>query len=81
METVVLEVPVSKKLKKEMDGIQGVDWSKETRHFLEEKVKKRKALAVLDSLTKNSKLKEKDALELGRKLNRSIWEKHFKKLV
>lgn len=81
LETEVLEIPVSKKLKKEMDHIEGIDWPKETRHFLAEKVKKRKALAILDNLTKNSKLTEKDAIELGRKVNRSIWEKHFKKLV
>ena len=56
--------------------IKGVNWSEETRQFLEERVKRLKILRKLDELTKNSDLTEEDAIEFGRKINEGIAKRH-----
>jgi hypothetical protein len=75
-ENLTLSVP--KRLKDEMRKMKDVNWSEETRAFLEERIKRRKALKLLDELTKNSQLTEQDALELGRKINQQTWKKFQK---
>ena len=74
MATLTLAVP--DKLKKELNGIKGVNWSEETRQFLEERVKRLKVLKKFDELTKNSDLTEEDAIEFGRKINEGIARRH-----
>lgn len=81
MEKATLTLAIPKKLKKEISGMKDVNWSEETRQFLEERVRKKKALKILDDFTKNSGLTEDDALKLGREVNKRVWEKHYKRLV
>ncbi len=81
MEKATLTLAVPKRLKKEMTELKGVNWSEETRQFLEERVKRLRALKQLDEATKNSELTEEDAVRLGRVINKRLWEKHYKKLV
>ena len=51
-----MTLAVSTKLKNEMRELKGVNWSEETRQFLEERVKRLKVLQKLDEITKNSRL-------------------------
>lgn len=76
MPSATLTLAVSEKLKQEMNEIKGVNWSEETREFLEGRVKKLKLLRKLDQLTKNSDLTEQDVIEFGRKINRGIAKRH-----
>ena len=76
MEKATLTLAVSKKLNNEMGEIKGINWSEETTQFLEERIKRLKALRKLDEITKNSELTEKDVLEFGDKINKEIAKKH-----
>lgn len=76
MEKATLTLAVPAKLKGEMKEIKGVNWSEETRRFLEERVQKLRLLKKLDDLTKNSALTEEDVLEIGRKINSRIAKRH-----
>lgn len=81
MEKATMTLAIPKKLKRELNELKDVNWSEETRQFLEQRVKKRKALKLLDELTKNSELTEEDTVSMGRELNRIIWEKHYKRMT
>ncbi len=76
MTSSTLTLAISPKLKSEMREIKGVNWSEETRRFLQERVKRLKALHKLDELTKNSSLTEKDVLEFGRKIKSGMAKRH-----
>jgi len=76
MANATLTLCVPDELKKEMSGIKGINWSEETRQFLEERVQKLKLLRRLDELTKNSRLTEKDIIEMGRQINKGIAKRH-----
>ncbi len=73
MPTITLSVPED--LKHEMDEFKEMNWSEVARAAIREKVAQ---LAILKSITAKSRLTEKDALELGRKVNKSMHER-FKK--
>ncbi len=73
MSTITLSVPED--LKREMDEFKEMNWSEVARAAIREKVAQ---LAILKSITAKSKLTEKDALEIGRKINKSMHER-FKK--
>jgi len=66
----LVSVPVE--LKKEMDQFSDVNWSEAIRQMLAEKIRRLETLKRLDELLKDSKLTEKDAIRLGRKVNRSM---------
>ena len=76
MGNATLTLSISDKLKKELGEIKGVNWSEETRQFLEGRVKRLKVMRKLDELTKNSELTEKDVVEFGRKINKGIAKRH-----
>ena len=76
--TLTLSIPA--RLKNELREVKGVNWSEETRIFLEERVKRLKALKKLDELTKNSKITDEEILELSRKINAGIARLHEQKL-
>ena len=76
MENATLTLSVPKKLKKEMNEIRGVNWSEETRQFLEERIKRLKVLKKLDELTKNSDLTEEDVIDFGDKIKMGIAKRH-----
>ncbi len=54
-----------------------INWSEVARQAFKEKAS---ALEILDKLALKSKLSEKDALEIGRKIKKSMWKRTYKKL-
>jgi len=70
MPTITLSVPED--LKQQMDESKEINWSHVARTAIKEKVAQLKILKVI---TSKSKLSEKDALELGRKINKSLHER------
>ncbi len=68
---VTLAVP--KDLKQDMDEFPVINWSEVAREAFREKLGE---LKLLKEITSKSKLTEKDALELGRKINAAIAKKH-----
>ncbi len=73
MPTITLAVPED--LKQDMDETKDVNWSAVAREAIREKVSQ---LKILKAITTKSKLTEKDALELGRKINASLHERYKK---
>ena len=71
MVSITLSVP--EELKKEMDKFQDINWSAVAREAIKNKVI---LLKKFKEFTKDSSLTEKDALELGRKVNKSL-SKHY----
>lgn len=72
MVNITLSVP--EELKKKMDEFPEINWSEVARQAIWEKASQ---LAVLKSITSKSKMTEKDALELGRKINKAV-AKHYR---
>ena len=73
MPTITLSVPED--LKKDMDDSKEINWSEVARAAIREKVSQ---LRILKSIAAKSQLTEKDALELGRKINKSLHERYKK---
>lgn len=73
MSTITLAVP--EELKQEMEESPEINWSEVARAAIKEKVSQ---LKILKTIVSKSKLTEKDALELGRKLRKSVHEHHLK---
>ncbi len=67
MVSVTLSVP--DELKEEMDSFADVNWSAVAREAIKNKIL---LLKKFKEFTKNSKLTEEDALELGRKVNKAM---------
>lgn len=70
MPTITLSVPED--LKHEMDLSKEINWSEVAREAIKTKINQ---LKVLKSISFKSKLTQKDALELGEKINESIAKK------
>lgn len=73
MPTITLSVP--EELKKGMDESKEINWSEVAREAIKIKVAQ---LKILKAISAKSKLTEKDALELGRKINKSLHERLVK---
>ncbi len=71
MPTLTLSVP--EELKKEMDAFEYMNWSAIARGAIREKIDQ---LKILQSIAATSKLTEKDALEIGRKIRHSLHERY-----
>ena len=71
MAEIVVKIP--EELKQEMDRAPSVDWSKVARDAIRERSAR---LALLRAIASKSKLTEKDALELGKKVNRGLHERY-----
>ena len=69
MPTITLSVPED--LKRDMDESKEINWSEVARAAIKTKISK---LKILKTISAKSKLTEKDALELGRKINKSLHE-------
>lgn len=69
MPTITLSVPED--LKQEMDKSKFINWSEVARVAIRERVIQ---LRLLNSIALKSKLTEKDALELGKKIKKSMHE-------
>ena len=67
MPTITLSVPDD--LKRDMDSSRDINWSEVAREAIRTKVSQ---LKILKSITSKSKLTNKDALELGRKINQAL---------
>ena len=76
MGSATLTLAIPDKLKREISGIKGVNWSEETRQFLEDRVKRLKILRKFDELTKDSDLTEEDVIEFGDKIKMGIAKRH-----
>ncbi|MBI4980377.1 hypothetical protein HZC30_02345 [Candidatus Woesearchaeota archaeon] len=70
-----MTLAVPEELKKEMDESKEINWSEVARAAIREKLSQ---LRILNSIASRSKLTEKDALELGRKINKSLHERYLK---
>ena len=75
MPTLTLAVP--KDLKAEMDSMPELNWSEIARAAISKKVVEYK---LFKSIVAKSKLTEKDALELGKKVNQGLYKAYKKKL-
>ena len=73
MPTLTLAVP--KELKSEMDSLPELNWSEIARRAISKEINEYK---LFKSIVSKSKLTEKDALELGRKVNKSLHERYEK---
>ena len=74
MSTITLSV--SEELKSEMEKSKFINWSAVAREAIKEKVTQ---LKILNSITSKSTLTEKDALELGKEINKAM-HKRYKKM-
>jgi len=76
MPTITLSV--SSDLKQQMDKTKFINWSEVAREAIKERVEQ---LAILNAITAKSKLTEKDALEIGRKIKKSMHKKYKESAV
>lgn len=74
---VNITLSVSEELKKKMEQFPEINWSEVARQAIKEKAVQ---LAVLKAIASKSKLTEKDASELGRKINKGL-AKRYKELM
>ena len=70
MVTMTLAVPDD--LKSKMDLFPELNWSEVARQAFKQKIND---LEILNSFVKNSKLTERDAIILGRKVNKAVAKK------
>ncbi|MBI2084047.1 MAG: hypothetical protein HYT70_00295 [Candidatus Aenigmarchaeota archaeon] len=75
MANITLSVPED--LKRKMEQFPEINWSEVARQAIKERATQ---LAVLRDIASKSKLTEKDALELGRKINRGL-AKRYRELM
>ncbi len=75
MATLTLAVPDN--LKKEMELFPELNWSEIAREAISEKVAEYK---LFKSIVAKSKLNEKDALEIGAKINEGLYKEYKKRL-
>jgi hypothetical protein len=68
-----ITLSVSEELKKQMSELPEINWSVVAREAIKEKIAK---LSLLKSISAKSQLTQKDALELGRKINKSLHERY-----
>ncbi len=73
MVNITLSVPED--LKKKMEESKFINWSEVAREAIRERIKQ---LQILDAIADKSKLTKKDAIELGRKIKKSMWKKYKK---
>ncbi len=70
MPSLTLSIPPE--LKREMDEHPIINWSEVAREAIRDRLE---SLNILNSIAAKSKLTEKDALELGRKIRHSMHER------
>ncbi|MBI2137765.1 hypothetical protein HYU12_04580 [Candidatus Woesearchaeota archaeon] len=76
MPTVTLTLPDS--VKSELKRFSWVNWSEVAREELAREEKLRESFEQFRKIVSKSKFTEKDALELGRKVNESLHERYKK---
>ena len=73
MPTLTLAIP--KELKSEMESLPELNWSEIARKAISKEIKEYK---LFKSIVSNSKLTEKDAIELGKKVNKALHNRYKK---
>jgi hypothetical protein len=73
MVSITLSVP--EELKQVMNKHPEMNWSEVARQAFKEKASQ---LELLDAIVSKSKLSKRDALEIGRKIKKGMWEKYKK---
>ena len=68
-----INIPISEDLKRVIDKYIEIEWTKIAEEALWDHARK---LELMDKLTKDSKLTEKDALEIGNKIKIEIAKRH-----
>lgn len=76
MPTLTLAIPSD--LKSEMDSMPEMNWSEIARRAIAEKVAE---YSLFKSIVAKSRLKERDALEIGRKVNEGMYKAYRRKLA
>ena len=71
-----LTVTVPEDFKDDMEEHKLIDWSEVARGAIREKINQ---LRILDAIASKSKLTERDALELGRKVRAGVHKQHLLK--
>lgn len=71
MPAITLSVPQD--LKSEMDKSKFINWSEVAREAIKEKVVQ---LRILDDIAKKSKLTEKDAIDISKKINQGMSKRY-----
>ncbi len=74
MVSITLSVP--EEMKREMDESKYINWSEVARNAIKDKIAQ---LKILKEITSKSKLTEKDALNLGRIINKSLHQRYDNK--
>ena len=74
MAVITLSIPED--LKAEMDKTRFINWSEVAREAIRERVSQ---LRILNSIAAKSKLTEKDAIEIGRKIKKSMHQRYQEK--
>ena len=69
---VSITLSVSEDIKKHMDKFQWLNWSAIAREAFLKRIKQLEVLEKLEKDFKNSKLTDKDCLELGKKMKESM---------
>ena len=75
MPTLTLAIP--KDLKEEMDALPELNWSEIARKAIGEKISEYK---LFKAIVKKSKMTEKDALAIGKKVNEGLYQAYKKRL-
>ena len=70
---VNMTLAVSKELKNQMDEFPEINWSEVARQAFKDKIKD---MAFLKEFKENSNLTEDEALDLGRKVSKSLAERY-----
>lgn len=74
MSNITLAVPED--MKREMDEAKFINWSEVAREAIRARLAE---VSLLKSITAKSKLSEKDALEIGRKISEGMHKKYMKR--
>ncbi len=75
MPTLTLAIP--KDLKQEMEYFPELNWSEIAREAISDKIAEYR---LFKSIVAKSKLTQKDALEIGKKINEGLYEEYKKRL-
>ena len=75
---VNMTLAIPEELKEMMDKHAEINWSEVARQAFIEKTSQ---LELFESIASKSRLTEKDAEEIARKIKKSMWKKHKSELV
>lgn len=76
MASVTFSLP--DEIKSEMEELSWINWSELARNEVQKRVEEEKQIEIIKKLIAKSRLSEKDALKLGRKVNSSLHKKYKK---